>query len=364
MRTIHSHPCSFGILLHSLHRQGRVQLEHREVHLHDLPESLAGTKIVQLSDFHSRQGGLNQAEHRTFERVIQLVSEAEPDLIVLTGDFIDYDADSIGYLVPYIARLQALSKHGVLAVLGNHDYINNRWQTVVRALNNIPNVTVLDHGVANLGEGLDIVGYGDLWNSQFRPQNVHRHTVIGTSNAGTRPSSTARQQQLEDHCDDRGVTRLVLAHNPDTATPLNQQGCRADLILSGHTHGGMVRIPWLHKPGRAFSLMSAIKHIHDEILPATCRWLLPVWKLPGVRCVNNWKWAHGLHVVERDRAVAKWSHNNKLYINRGVGDLNRRLFCRPEVTLLTLQRNGSSRIRTTPTSKSDFPLNSGQGSEL
>jgi len=89
---------------------------------------------------------------------------------------------------------------------------------------------------------------------------------------------------------------VALSHNPDTAPALARAG--ADLILSGHTHGGQVEIPFLGPP------------------------LLPV---------RRRAYYAGLYRVETAR----------LYVNRGVGWLRRvRLFVRPEITFLTLQAGG------------------------
>jgi predicted MPP superfamily phosphohydrolase len=116
---------------------------------------------------------------------------------------------------------------------------------------------------------------------------------------------------------DPKTPRLVLSHNPDSAEPLQQW--RVDLQLSGHTHGGQIVIPGF---GPAPVLLKMIQQKLPKSVQRRLSYVNTV-----VRVVEHWEWAQGLHQVGR----------NQLYINRGLGTYPpARLFCPPEVTVITL----------------------------
>ncbi|MHC5732480.1 MAG: metallophosphoesterase, partial [Nostoc sp.] len=96
----------------------------------ELPASLQGTTLVQLSDFH--YDGLRLSEDM-LEKAIALTNEAEPDLILLTGDYVTDDPTPIHQLVLRLKHLQ--SRYGIYAVLGNHDiYYSHSKAEVTQAL--------------------------------------------------------------------------------------------------------------------------------------------------------------------------------------------------------------------------------------
>ena len=95
---------------------GSVTVEKMTIAIADLPVSLQGTKIVQLSDFH--YDGLRLSEG-LLAQAIEASNQAEPDLVVMTGDYVTDDPSPVHQLVQRLKHLQ--SRVGVYAVLGNHD---------------------------------------------------------------------------------------------------------------------------------------------------------------------------------------------------------------------------------------------------
>jgi predicted MPP superfamily phosphohydrolase len=225
-------------------------------------------------------------------QAIAIANQAKPDLILLTGDFITTSTATLDQLAKYLKKLQ--SRHGIYAVLGNHDlYYKNSQTEVTTTLTNI-GIHVLWNQISHpLGKELPIVGLADFYSKEFNPTPV--------------------MNQL-----DPDTPCIVLSHNPDTAEIL--QKWRVDLQLSGHTHGGQIVIPGL---GPVLMIQHKILRITPKILQN----FLPFFRKKHPVC-NHWEWSQGFHKIGK----------NQLYINRGLGTyLPGRLFCPPEVTIITLQ---------------------------
>lgn len=247
--------------------------------LPNLPSAFEGFRIIQLSDIHVAPILPMDYLRKQFDRSAALGA----DLIVLTGDYLtcgyEVRLDLVGELV---ARLRA--KHGVLAILGNHDYFFYRPDlpptqkrageiaAQVVATLRTGGVRVLRNELHTLeigGARLQIVGLDDLWGGGYSPRRA-----------------------FQDVNPDRPC--IALSHNPDTMDQL--QHCPCDWVLSGHTHGGQVRLP-LFGP---------------LILPNKRR-----------------EYSAGLYEVGGKR----------LYVNRGLGYIRQvRFACRPEITEFTLTR--------------------------
>ncbi|MEH1913039.1 metallophosphoesterase [Nostoc sp.] len=268
---------------------GPLSTEALTVNIAGLPASLQGKKLVQLSDFH--YDGLRLSEEM-LEKAIAVTNEAKPDLILLTGDYVTDDPSPIQQLVLRLKHLQ--SRSGVYAILGNHDiHYRQAKVEVTEALTSI-GIHVLWNEIAYpLGKELPLVGLADYWSREFHPAPV------------------MNQLNPDTPC-------IVLSHNPDTAEIL--QTWRVDLQLSGHTHGGQIVIPGIGPA--AFFYEKLVKKI-----PKKVRRRFPFLEV-NVSVVKHWEWAQGLHRVGK----------NQLYVNRGLGTyLPGRLFCPPEVTIITLQ---------------------------
>lgn len=209
---------------HGLWRRGidRIELTRLALPVAGLPAALKGTVACQISDFHvDRDEDLER-----LWRAVELINVQRPDLVFLTGDcFSDSDAMR-RYLGAFQRTLGALNPSlGVFAIAGNHDHWAG-FDRVAAALKaaGAHFLSNESHRIRLRGETLAVVGIDDLWSQRAEP-------------------GRAFSRVRADEC------TIVLAHNPDTA--LYTRHLRPGVMLSGHTHGGVVRIPFYGSPLRS-----------------------------------------------------------------------------------------------------------------
>lgn len=199
----------------------RVERCHVRVPVRDLPPSLAGYRIGQISDLHyPRNMTLD-----FLRDAVRAVDSMKPDVLVITGDLVDRKGP------PNASRSLAglfddvNAPDGILAVLGNHDHWYDA-EAVRRDLRDNTPVRLIDHTHVMISRGdaeLAIGGVGDLWTDKVELQRTF----------GDVPPD---------------VPRVLLSHNPDVAELKAHDGIRVDLQLSGHTHGGEVNLPFVGPP--------------------------------------------------------------------------------------------------------------------
>ena len=195
-----------------------------EVGLKRLPAALDGFAIAQLSDFH-----YSALEDSLLREAVRLTNQLHPDLVMLTGDFVTVrmwhkrDPHAAADADPCATILAGLrSRHGSFAVLGNHDYFSDS-EVVARSLE--------DRGIQVLrNRSIPIERDNDrLWIAGV-------DDVLG--------GNDDLQLALRGITDDQAVVLGV--HEPDYAESVKRQ--RVDLQLSGHSHGGQVRLPLIGPP--------------------------------------------------------------------------------------------------------------------
>ena len=244
-----------------------LEIVRRPLPIAGLPKTLVGKRVVQISDLHIGPQVDDDYLINTFDRVRQIA----PEIVVYTGDFISRK-DHVDGQARRVFSHCALGSLGTFGVLGNHDYgLTFRNKAVANEVAEVATdngITLLRNQVKEVA-GLQICGLEDLWGGNFDPAT------------GLRTLQTEKPA-------------LVLSHNPDSVDLPgweNHQGW----ILSGHTHGGQCKPPFLPPP------------------------LLPV---------SNKRYSAGEFELDGGR---------KMYINRGVGHLIRARFnVRPEVTVFEL----------------------------
>jgi predicted MPP superfamily phosphohydrolase len=202
---------------------GRFRVRHEVLEIAELPAVLEGFRIAHLSDLHAGPFlGRGDLRH-----VLAALHAEAPDAVALTGDFCAHQPEDALRVLPDLAQLQAPS--GCFAVFGNHDY-RGRREHEIAAQYGAQGVRFLRNEGVRLqrdGESLPLVitGLEDL--EEARELDVH-----------------AARKELRP-----GDVEVLLCHNPLGARVLARKGCAA--ILSGHTHGTQVDLPYLRGLGPA-----------------------------------------------------------------------------------------------------------------
>lgn len=241
-----------------------LSLEHVEIYLERLPPKLDGFKIVQLSDTH--HSPLTSLDH--IKRAVKVANRLKPDIFLLTGDYVSHHREFIAPVAEVLGKLKA--KHGVHACLGNHDH----WT----------DADLVTHLFR--GEGINV-----LINEGFRLETKRgSFWLAGVDDymAGKTDLPASLRGSFPDEM------KLLLAHNPVIFREAARAG--VDLTLSGHTHGGQIRL----------------RDTEKNIIP------------------------------RRRKAGLHKRRDSQIYITRGIGTVvvPMRYQCPPEISLLELRASG------------------------
>ncbi len=176
-----------------------------------LPKALNGLRIVHLSDLHI--GPL--LGRRWLEKVVEKVNGLAPDLILLTGDYIDGPVSRLAGEIAPLGKLE--SKYGVFGVTGNHEYYWNAREWISALTDLRVNMLENSHRLLNIrGKQLVIAGLPDLAAKKFSFPGPNLEDAL--KNAPNFP-------------------RILLSHQPRNAL---QNLAHTQIQLSGHTHGGLM----------------------------------------------------------------------------------------------------------------------------
>jgi uncharacterized protein len=252
-----------GLAYATLHEPRSPRLEQVTLRLSDLPARLDGLRIGQISDMHLGM-------HYSFENsrwAARQMAAQRPDLLVFTGDFVSYE-HAIPALPEVLSELPP-APLGSFAVPGNHDY----WEGVPEIQQALATLGIellinTSRLISVGGEGLLVAGVDDMWDGV--------------------PDLTATMAGAP-----RGAFRLLLAHCPDHADEAARHDVQVQ--LSGHTHGGHMRLPGL-----------------------------------GSFCLPRYGWRYPIGHAQVG--------TTRLYVSRGLSGLPLRLGCPPEATIITLRR--------------------------
>ncbi len=187
-----------------------------------LPKEFDQFRIAQISDLHNKVFGDNQSY------LINELGKTNPDIIVLTGDLIDRRRFNLNAALIFVK--EAITIAPVYYVSGNHEAWSNQYDLIKKELLQL-GVSILDDQYIDLikGEGsIRLLGLSD-------PDFLTSRYSEGTN-------TTKVHQSLQRNADPNRF-QLLLSHRPELIQIYSQYNM--DLVLSGHAHGGQIRIPFI-----------------------------------------------------------------------------------------------------------------------
>ncbi len=240
------------------------------IRIKNLPSELEGKTLMQISDMHIG----NRFDYHYISESFKKAQKYNPDFVVYTGDFVNWESKQQLDQLEEVFKNVVKGKIGTAGILGNHDYgrnwsedwVANSVQEILKARE----IKMLRNQKVDFS-GLNFLGFDDYWATNFQPGKV---------------MSRYNSKQAN----------IALCHNPDVAD-LNVWENYRGWILSGHTHGGQCKPPFLDPP------------------------MLPV---------KNKNYTSGHFNLPNGR---------NLYINRALGHLWQvRFNVRPEITVFELHK--------------------------
>jgi predicted MPP superfamily phosphohydrolase len=247
----------------ALNEANSLEIEEIEISLKRLPKKLDGFRLIHLSDIH--HSPFTNIEH--IENAVKIANDLEPDLFVLTGDYVSHETEYIEPVGKMLGTLQA--EFGTYACLGNHDHWTDA-EAVTKALKDNEVKVLINEGFRFTARGVSfwLCGVDDY---------MLKQTDLNAALHGSFPDEM----------------KMLLAHNPVIIRQALKHD--VDVMFSGHTHGGQVKI----------------REKEKKIL------------------AHRRRLSSGLHKRK----------NTKIYITRGIGTvvLPVRYQCPPEISLITLR---------------------------
>lgn len=207
-----------GALSYGFMVRDQVEISRVTVRIKDLPSAFVGFTLAHLSDIH--HGWYVSLDY--VQRCIEIANSLRPDLVALTGDLTFGGRQYVAPVTELLRSLQAPA--GVYAVLGNHDYYASA-PYVSAALRRAGCKLLIDAQdvIEQRGDRLTLLGVDDFYHGNTDLNRLLRDLPTG-------------------------APIITLSHNPDFIEEFAIKDRHTDLMLSGHTHGGQIRLPLIGAP--------------------------------------------------------------------------------------------------------------------
>lgn len=195
-----------------------------EVKSTKIPSTFEGYKILQITDLHNKDFG---------KMLTDMIEKENPDIIVLTGDMVS--ANHINYTTFLDFAKYISSKYKVYYIKGNHEgeLLNKNYSVIVDALD-LYGVKILDNEMIKLEKEGDYINLYGMWcNQRYYSRADEDKTYV------------VKEETVEKLLGKPNVDEynILLMHTPAYFEAYEHWG--ADLVISGHMHGGLIRLPYL-----------------------------------------------------------------------------------------------------------------------
>ena len=199
-----------------------LELNSYRIASNSLPKEFEGFRIAQVSDLHNAEIGKDN------EKLISMLAEAAPDIIVITGDIIDSRNTNVDVALDFAE--QAVKIAPCYYVTGNHEARVDEYSDLKDGLIEL-GVTVLEDAKTEMacsGESIVLVGVSD--------PSFETDYLFGDD-------ETVMQSKLKEMINEEDGYVILLSHRPELFDTYVEN--KVDLIFSGHAHGGQFRIPFI-----------------------------------------------------------------------------------------------------------------------
>lgn len=190
----------------------QIKVEEVEIKIKNLPGDFENLKIIQLSDLHCKKFKKRE------EKILKIVKNLNPDYIFLTGDIVDWATKNFDSCQIFWRELS--KNFSVFAVFGNHDHRNLNFKNLKKILTE-SGIPVLDNQSQKLKRGKSFIYLLGVDDPHLGYDNLELAMAEIKENK----------------------VKILLAHSPEIFSKAKEKDI--DLVLSGHTHGGQINIPFL-----------------------------------------------------------------------------------------------------------------------
>ena len=209
-----------GLIIWTLWGNIALEVNEYQITSDKIPEAFSGFRIAQVSDLHNAEFGEGNC------KLIGLLSQTDPDMIVLTGDLIDSRQTDIEIALEFAEQAMQISP--VYFISGNHEARMREYDDLKMGLVDA-GVVVLENQQVQItkeGEHITLIGVDD---PSFRTDYL-----FGDAESVIKQATADLQNETDSFT-------ILLSHRPELFDTYVDSG--VDLVFSGHAHGGQFRIP-------------------------------------------------------------------------------------------------------------------------
>ena len=199
-----------------------LEVNEYEIVSDKIPQSFSGFRIAQVSDLHNAEFGAGN------EKLIDMLSQTDPDMIVITGDLIDSRHTDIEIAIEFVR--QAIKLAPVYYVSGNHEARVHDYEDLKMGLADAGVIVLEDQKVqiTREGESISILGIDD--------PSFQEDYLFGDAESVARQAISDLQNESDRYT-------ILLSHRPELFDLYVET--EMDLVFSGHSHGGQFRLPFV-----------------------------------------------------------------------------------------------------------------------